>query len=140
MFEISVIGPATHDEETLCAQITIGEFSEEIVISVRAWNIADYRHSWLEAGARLLSDGFGRFVVSAEGSFYWTWPCWREGDAVVFRNQILPAGQVRKITQSCPIEHYDDGRRGLVGEAISEWPCAAEDVAAFISRTISPRN
>lgn len=113
------------------AKITIGDFSERMVVPLNYWSRSDYHRQWVGAIKRLLEAEENTPValitemydpVKPAFALMW-WPLYRRADKVYIRNGFLPFDQVPHPfsldTAYNLILPRDTTSRS--GETISEW-------------------
>ncbi len=127
--------------DTQCGLICIGSLEESFISDLTFWSAADYERHWEAAAARILESERTALITSitdpATSNFIRWWPMYRQGDSVIFREQVL-------FLQGLP-EPFDAGHlekfvepRGPIGpdEPISEWLLPLDAIRGFLQRRV----
>ena len=167
MFTIEFVAPEelSQDGWYRRGEIILGTEREGFRAPLGYWTATDYAVQWRQAAARLLGPpacaGFftqvvdptarrgsraraprppAGFAEAAKPAYFW-WVGWREGEEVVFQEQLLIPGQTapRRFTPADP--YWAIGSRVSTnedGERVSEWRVALADVQAFAEEHPAP--
>jgi hypothetical protein len=103
------------------------------------WTKADYEAQWISALTAIVGGRSKSALITVfqppESTHWDWWPMYREGEVVVFQNQLLlfedmPRGFTVEyaLNKIGPIERYSEGQR------ISEWRTDVESIRKFLSR------
>lgn len=127
------------DEPALKGLIEIGTYKEELLLSLLVWTRADYLRHWDEALHQILVADTSCLVTSmrdlAVSDFINRWLLYRDGESVLFQNQVLFAADVQQELvgssswRSVPTRrtHTNDGHQ------ISEWNVLLSDIQLFLA-------
>lgn len=126
------------------ARITIGDFSERMIISTHLWSEQQYRLQWIEGLERLLLRGEPKSYLvtdiyepsSVADSWYaiMGWSLFREDDDIYIRNQFLASDRFSKPFRLDNIYTVMDDRstEDEEGHKVSEWKSSVVDMQAFL--------
>lgn len=74
-------------------QITLGDFTEEILIPLDYWTVQDYQKQWLEAIERLKTNTKSCLVASIQdpkkAPYLNWWPMYKRGKKIYIQNHML---------------------------------------------------
>lgn len=138
------LDPSVDGEPMVSGRIEIGEYSENLAISLLIWSVDDYIRQWTEGLARLSRHSSSCLITSmrdlTKSDFVDWWVLYRVGDRVLFQNQIIIASSpLRDEFEKCPytaiqphITHNEQGQQ------ISEWETPYCDIEAFLSGRYKP--
>jgi hypothetical protein len=130
--------PARPDHRA--GEIVIANLRETFDADMRWWSAAQYETQWLR-GVRLVLEAERSAVVTSfieprYANFIRWWPMYRDGDSVIFQEQILFMNQLAAPFDSERFADFVSPRAREVdeGEKVSEWRITTVDVRAFLER------
>lgn len=119
--------------------IQIGDFAESFEMVFEFWSPQEYQRHWIEAIRRMVDGAeVGALVTSVTNpdtaNFLFWWPMYREGNRIIFQNQIL---FLTELEQPFRLEEYVAfvPRRETInedGDKISEWAVPLADLKGFL--------
>jgi CdiI N-terminal domain len=126
-------------EGNLLARITVGAFTERLLVLTTFWDADQYREHWTLALRRLVHDGADSCLLtsvadpSSSRMLYW-WPMYRDGKTVHFQEHMLFFDQLRvpfdirdPYASIPPRRVVDDD-----GEALFEVSISVDDIHSFL--------
>jgi hypothetical protein len=146
VFDISITGEPIDGldpgSKAVYGKITIGDFSEDILIGLARWNPARYEQQWKAAVARLV-EGADRSAliveyVEPQHSYYvMLWPMFREDKTVYIQNRMLFLNQLSgPFSAEAPWNSIEKRKTvGSKGQRISEWVTNVENLRDFLKRS-----
>jgi len=138
-FSISVTDFKTEESENAVGQITIGDFTEEFIISLKFASIDDYTKQWHKALTEILKEKTAVvlmqcLVPKGIDSFRRAWILYREEKNIYVQENLFPADlhNIKYDEKGVPINIPIREIISEDGDQISEWEMSTKDVYYFL--------
>lgn len=127
------------------AWITIGDFTEPMIIPTHYWSEEQYKLQWVEGLERILSPDSSKSYLVTEmydpaesvGSSYAVmgWPVFREGDTIYVHNQWLACERFPEPFALSDVYTVTDDRSTFAedGDSPSEWTSSVPEMRDFLN-------
>jgi hypothetical protein len=147
-FSISLFNEIVTDseisEKNQYGLIQIGDFQERFLASLSYWKPDDYKIHWKNGIRRIIEGADVSCLITSmydptTANYIFWWPMYRQGDIIIFQNQILFLNTIRShFDENNPYEFV--GKRRTVNEEgndLSEWATPIQEITDFFHRKLN---